>query len=225
MVIKCPNCNHYVSDTAEVCPKCGIELKKTALTSKIEREIPSEINSKLIERGDRVWMIYLTQYPCCSFCVQDDSVGISISSGELMGNVHLAMAQEIYQKFKQSRYFQDFVIDQDNLSEESLEFIANDITDNARNKIGDINIYFSGLLQNVFGITSLRQIQIECVDNSVENEDDSAGIIMNVLCFLVPIIGFVLYFVKKNNYPNTAKSYIIWSAIGFGVSLLYYIMS
>lgn len=26
MVIKCPNCNHYVSDTASVCPKCGASM-------------------------------------------------------------------------------------------------------------------------------------------------------------------------------------------------------
>ena len=27
MVIKCPNCNHYVSDTASICPNCSCKLK------------------------------------------------------------------------------------------------------------------------------------------------------------------------------------------------------
>jgi hypothetical protein len=62
-------------------------------------------------------------------------------------------------------------------------------------------------------------------DSTYEDEDDSAGIIMKILCFLFPIIGFILYFVKKNNYPNSAKSYITWSAIGFGVLFLSCIMS
>lgn len=26
MVVKCPNCNHYISDKASICPKCGITL-------------------------------------------------------------------------------------------------------------------------------------------------------------------------------------------------------
>ena len=62
-------------------------------------------------------------------------------------------------------------------------------------------------------------------DSTYEDEDDSAGIIMKILCFLFPIIGFILYFVKKKNYPNSAKSYITWSAIGFGVLFLSCIMS
>ena len=30
MVIKCPKCNHYVSDTTAVCPHCGVALKEDA---------------------------------------------------------------------------------------------------------------------------------------------------------------------------------------------------
>ncbi len=57
-------------------------------------------------------------------------------------------------------------------------------------------------------------------DNSYEVEDDSAGIFVKILCFLLPIVGFVLYFVKRNSLPNAAKSYLIWAAAGFGLSLL-----
>ena len=57
-------------------------------------------------------------------------------------------------------------------------------------------------------------------DGIYEVEDDSAGTWMNVLCFLIPIVGLILYFVKKNEYPNTAKSYLTWAAVGFGVTLL-----
>ena len=30
MVIKCPECNHFVSDTSSTCPHCGYVLKKEA---------------------------------------------------------------------------------------------------------------------------------------------------------------------------------------------------
>ena len=60
----------------------------------------------------------------------------------------------------------------------------------------------------------------ENVEDSYENVDDSAGILMKILCFLLPIVGLVLYFVKRNNLPNAAKSYLIWAAAGFGLSLL-----
>lgn len=58
------------------------------------------------------------------------------------------------------------------------------------------------------------------VEDSYEDVEDSAGILMKILCFLLPIVGLVLYFVKRNSLPNAAKSYLIWAAAGFGLSLL-----
>lgn len=56
MVIKCPNCNHYVSDTSSVCPKCGIHLgvsdttmninNVTEMSSNVER--PKDVASQLV---------------------------------------------------------------------------------------------------------------------------------------------------------------------------------
>jgi len=60
----------------------------------------------------------------------------------------------------------------------------------------------------------------ENVEDSYEDVDDSAGILMKILCFMLPIIGLVLYFVKRNSLPNAAKSYLIWAAAGFGLTLL-----
>ena len=71
---------------------------------------------------------------------------------------------------------------------------------------------------NDFG--TIQTVNDSSMDGIYEVEDDSAGLWMNVLCFLIPIVGLVLYFVKKSNYPNTAKSYLTWAAAGFGVSIL-----
>lgn len=34
-----------------------------------------------------------------------------------------------------------------------------------------------------------------------------------ILSVLLPIVGYVLYFVKKDSEPDSAKSYL-WSAVG-----------
>ena len=54
--------------------------------------------------------------------------------------------------------------------------------------------------------------------------DDKPGCWMNGLCFLFPIVGIVLYFVKKNEQPNSAKSYLTWACIGFGIGIFFNII-
>jgi uncharacterized membrane protein YvbJ len=49
--------------------------------------------------------------------------------------------------------------------------------------------------------------------------DDNPGCLMNGVCFLIPIVGLVLYFVKKPTQPNCAKSYLTWAAVGFIISI------
>lgn len=41
MVIKCPECNHYVSDTVHVCPYCGYDLKSVETSSSDTQETTS----------------------------------------------------------------------------------------------------------------------------------------------------------------------------------------
>lgn len=40
MVIKCPNCNHYISDTATICPRCGIRVNgtNTSFGSEVDKQ-------------------------------------------------------------------------------------------------------------------------------------------------------------------------------------------
>ena len=40
-----------------------------------------------------------------------------------------------------------------------------------------------------------------------------------ILSFFIPIVGWVLYFVKKANEPEAAKKYGMWGIIGFVVSI------
>ena len=55
---------------------------------------------------------------------------------------------------------------------------------------------------------------------TVRYVNDNPGCLMNGLCFLVPIVGIILYFTKKEEMPNCAKSYLTWSLIGFALGVI-----
>ncbi len=50
--------------------------------------------------------------------------------------------------------------------------------------------------------------------------DEDAHILIKIICFFFPIVGLVLFFVKKGDNPKYAKSCIIWGAIGFAFQIL-----
>ena len=52
----------------------------------------------------------------------------------------------------------------------------------------------------------------------VSSED--AALWMKIVSFLIPIVGLILWAVKKKNEPVAAKSCITWGIIGFAVSII-----
>lgn len=49
MVVKCPNCNHFVNDLASMCPHCGTILKDEISSSEVyseEKQPSASVNSK-----------------------------------------------------------------------------------------------------------------------------------------------------------------------------------
>lgn len=50
---------------------------------------------------------------------------------------------------------------------------------------------------------------------------EDAGVGMKILSFLFPIVGIIMYFVKKNEAPVYAKSCLTWGLIGLGVSFFF----
>ena len=51
-------------------------------------------------------------------------------------------------------------------------------------------------------------------------EFDKAGIGLIILSILFPIVGIILYFVKKDDEPNAAKTYLGCGIAGFVIGLL-----
>ena len=49
---------------------------------------------------------------------------------------------------------------------------------------------------------------------------DEPDTVLNVLSFLIPIVGLILYCVNINKFPKKAKTLGKWALIGFGVSVV-----
>lgn len=52
------------------------------------------------------------------------------------------------------------------------------------------------------------------------SNSNSASTVLTVLSFFFPIVGWVLYFVKKDENLEVAKTYAKWAWIGFGIGLV-----
>ncbi len=62
-------------------------------------------------------------------------------------------------------------------------------------------------------------------NNLISNNDDidKPNIALDILSFLIPIAGLILYFVKNEKYPNSAKAYLICAICGFVLSIFLYL--
>ena len=43
---------------------------------------------------------------------------------------------------------------------------------------------------------------------------------LNIISFLIPLVGWIMYFSKREHTPNKAKACAKWAWIGFGISCL-----
>ncbi len=50
---------------------------------------------------------------------------------------------------------------------------------------------------------------------------DKPSIALDILSFCIPIAGFILYFIKKSKYPNSAKAYLICAICGFALGFIF----
>lgn len=57
----------------------------------------------------------------------------------------------------------------------------------------------------------------------MENNIDKPSLALRILTLFIPLVGLILYFVKKSEYPVSAKSYLTWAGIGFVVNFFLHI--
>lgn len=64
-----------------------------------------------------------------------------------------------------------------------------------------------------------QQPQVNNTQDYLADFDDEPGCLMNGLCFLIPLVGIIMYFVKKDSQPNCAKSYLTWALISIAIGI------
>ena len=57
------------------------------------------------------------------------------------------------------------------------------------------------------------------------NEQDEPSTGLNILSLFVPIAGWIMYFVFKDETPVKAKACAKWAWIGFGISVAFSLLS
>lgn len=60
--------------------------------------------------------------------------------------------------------------------------------------------------------------------NHASSENDSPSLGLNLVSLVIPLVGVILYFCKKNKTPRKAKGCLIYAGIGFGINFLYYLL-
>lgn len=55
-------------------------------------------------------------------------------------------------------------------------------------------------------------------------EIDKPNMTLDIVSLLFPIVGIILYFIKKEEYPNSAKAYLTCAILGFAIGLIYFIL-
>jgi len=63
------------------------------------------------------------------------------------------------------------------------------------------------------------------VTSHSSDAEDVSSTGLNVLSFLIPIVGIIMYFVYRDETPIKAKACLKWTLIGFGVSVAFYLLS
>jgi hypothetical protein len=51
-------------------------------------------------------------------------------------------------------------------------------------------------------------------------KEDKLGAPLTIISFCIPLVGIILYFVKKNDQPKSAKTACYAALIGIGVGIL-----
>ena len=63
---------------------------------------------------------------------------------------------------------------------------------------------------------------IEAAYSSKEQDEPSIG--LNILSLLIPVAGWIMYFVFKDETPVKAKACAKWAWIGLGISVAFWII-
>lgn len=79
--------------------------------------------------------------------------------------------------------------------------------------------YCGMILSKEKGETRQAQQQISQNQSSSACEDDKNSVGIKILSFFIPVAGFILWAIWRNQYPKKARNAAKWAGIGIGVTM------
>jgi len=208
-LIKCNECGQMVSDKASTCPKCGA---------------PIEPPIKCEECGEIVSSLSVS-CPKCGAPIRE-----SQSNQQSSSSVLKLIWPGKYAMVKTSI---EVIVNGESLGVYSYhEGFEIDIP--IQSPIMDISLRCNGMKFHIKLPLTLQE-NYTCklyystfsyfyyeLYNSTGHllKKDKLSIWMWILCFLIPLVGFIYYFVKKKEYPRKAKAALYPSFLSVGISIL-----
>lgn len=71
------------------------------------------------------------------------------------------------------------------------------------------------------GLLATKSNSTNVITDSNCEDTDKPSIALNILSFILPLIGLLLFFDKRKKYPNSAKAYLISAICGFTLCLIF----
>lgn len=83
------------------------------------------------------------------------------------------------------------------------------------------------LLGNLDNENNVQKAQTRVVTATTSNVNggESATTGMKILCFLIPLIGIVLFIADKDKRPTAARDELMWAGVGLGFWFMIYFIS
>lgn len=201
-LIKCNECGQMVSDIVNACPNCGAPIDKVESIDN-HKSKDNHINASIdtvesIESSSKVLKLVwkgksaIKEYPM-EIIVNGKLIGAySYNSGFEVNIPINSESMEIVLRMSGRNYY-------------TFNLTLN--TDRS---------YICNLVMDAFSVMGYELK----TDNGLLIKEDKLGWGMRILSFLIPIIGIVIFFVNKNEYPAKSKSALMTAFISIAVSIV-----
>ena len=250
--MNCPNCNTTVKDGMRFCPKCGTKIESISFGSAPTPTYGVTGGSSQVSRTSGNSDVQEIQFPACG-SPKVEKIGTNKYQCPYCGKVFsVSKSEPKYEQVEVPLgkvvtihgYTQWFLVDPD------IKILLNGRTVGRVGKNGVFQIKVDAPCRLKFEYTTTStsvdidptvntdvylsfdrvsgllyaNTQTDGYSDSVDYDDDSPNIGLDIISFLIPIIGIILYFVKNDDYPQSAKSYLTCGLIGFAINILIFMI-
>ena len=210
-LIKCNECGQMVSDKASNCPKCGAPIDHPIKCEECGETVPS-LSVNCPKCGAPIKKTPMNNQPCASSSVLklnwEGKYAMVKTSIEVIVNGQSLGEYSYNDGFEIEIPIQSTIMDI-TLRCNSMKFHVK--LSLAPQENYTCKLYYSSISFFYYELYNSAGSLIK---------KDKLGIGMYILCFLIPLVGFIYYFVKKNEYPGKAKAALLPSFIGLCISIL-----